>query len=202
MKLSTKIGATVVAALALSLGGKLGYEGRRNTVYRDLVGIPTVCDGITGPGLVVGKVYTDAECDQLLMSAIYKHQADVSRCIDLNSLPPNISFAIQHFAYNVGASRFCRSTMRKLMARGDFTAGCAEFRKWTYVGGKDCRRIENRCGGIVRRRDYEQAVCEGRVDWRTQRWFIEPEPKILIEAKTPDKPVVPNTGMGVSDGKP
>lgn len=65
-------------------------------------------------------------------------------------------------AYNVGGAAVCRSTMVRLHNAGEHTAACAQFDRWTYYQGRDCRDPANRCGGLTARRARERAQCEGR----------------------------------------
>ncbi|AKJ74053.1 putative endolysin [Salmonella phage 36] len=43
-------------------------EGVRYKPYKDIAGIWTVCHGITGKDVILGKEYTRRECDALLAS--------------------------------------------------------------------------------------------------------------------------------------
>ena len=65
-------------------------------------------------------------------------------------------------AYNVGAGPVCRSTMVRLHNAGQHAEACAQFDRWTFFQGKDCRDPANRCGGLAKRRERERATCEGR----------------------------------------
>lgn len=163
-------GVSWPAALVLTLAGSLGgWEGRELVPYRDIGGVWTVCDGITGRDVVPGKTYTDAECTALLLPAIEAHLSEVERqCVpNLRELPPQVQFAVGHLAYNVGAGAVCRlrsgapTTIARTLPAGDIAPACAAIRSYTRVAGKDCRDPANRCGGIPRRRDFESRVCAG-----------------------------------------
>lgn len=65
-------------------------------------------------------------------------------------------------AYNVGAGPVCASTMVRLHNAGRHAEACAQFDRWTMYQGKDCKDPANRCGGLVKRRAAERAMCEGR----------------------------------------
>ena len=51
--------------------------------------------------------------------------------------------------------------MAKKLNAGDVAGACAEFMRWTFVQGIDCKDPKNKCGGIVTRRGEERALCEG-----------------------------------------
>ena len=64
-------------------------------------------------------------------------------------------------AYNVGADAVCKSTMVRLHNAGQHAEACAQFDRWNYFQGRDCRDPANRCTGLVKRRADERAQCEG-----------------------------------------
>ena len=63
------------------------------------------------------------------------------------------------FAYNVGTTAFCKSTMAKLANAGDREGSCNQFDRWMFVAGKDCKIKSSNCSGIVKRREEEKALC-------------------------------------------
>lgn len=160
-----------MAALAALLTSLIAYEStsrdqRPLETYTDIAGVPTVCDGITGPDAIPGKRYTHAECDALLARAVDRHALPALACVG-RRLPVHTEVALAHFAYNVGVTAFCNSTAARKFRAGDVMGGCAELSRWTWVtvGGQkvDCRHAGRTCPGIVTRRDYERAMCEGRI---------------------------------------
>lgn len=158
-----RIGTAATAALLAMVAGN---EGRRYFVYRDIAGMPTVCDGVTGPDVIPGKTYTDAECDALLLKQVEAHTAGVLDCLDPDP-PPAMAVGLADFGYNVGVNAFCASTAARKYNAGDRIGACAEISRWTWVrhdGHKvDCRTAGNLCPGLVTRRDRERAMCEGRI---------------------------------------
>lgn len=63
-------------------------------------------------------------------------------------------------AYNVGSDAVCKSTMVRLHNAGKHAEACAQFDRWTFYQGKDCKDPANKCGGLVKRRAEERAMCE------------------------------------------
>ena len=61
--------------------------------------------------------------------------------------------AFLSFAFNVGAQKFCGSTLVKKANQGDMPGACAELSRWTYAGGRELP-------GLVKRRAAERALCE------------------------------------------
>lgn len=157
--LTKKIG--VVAAVFL-VGAIANVEGRRHKVYYDIGGVPTVCEGITGEGVVPGKTYSDAECDAMIAQRLDELAAKTLACVHV-PLSIHETVAWVHFSYNVGPAAFCQSTAVHLLNAGDHLGACRQIMRWTWVAGKDCRIAENNCHGIVVRRDREEAMCEGQI---------------------------------------
>ena len=146
-------------ALVLAASLIIPNEGRKTTPYRDTGGVLTVCDGHTGG--VQNRKYTTQECDAMLASDIFKHDADISKCIPAD-LTESQHAAFLSFAYNVGAPTFCRSTMSKKALAHDLPGACAELSKFVFAAGKDCRVASSNCFGIVKRRAAERTMCEKR----------------------------------------
>lgn len=163
MKLPPKLVARIGFAAATFLVGSLGYvEGRRHVVYLDTGGVPTVCDGITGKGVIPGKVYTDAECDALVASRLDELAGESLACVHV-PLTIHETVAWVHFSYNVGPHAFCGSRAVRMLNAGDHRGACAEITRWMFVAGKDCRLESSHCPGIVKRRARERALCEGLI---------------------------------------
>jgi len=166
------IGATAAALVLLLVPA---HEGTVLKGYRDIAGVVTACTGNTSAA-VLGKRYTPDQCRQLLASDLVKHTRDLDCITTPTPLQPHERAALLSFAFNVGPGRagvkdgLCTlksgrpSTLRVLANAGDMPGACAQLSLWTGVRGRDCALRENRffCGGIVRRRADERAMCEGR----------------------------------------
>lgn len=144
------------SAGAIAIGGALitDQEGVKYTPYLDPIGIPTVCAGVTGPDVVMGKTYTKAECDSLL----YKHMLPAVKAVDSSvkvSLNDYQKASLYSFTYNVGVSAFKSSTLLKKINQGDMPGACDQLRRWTYAGGKQWK-------GLITRREVERQLCYGK----------------------------------------
>lgn len=116
-------------------------EGVRYRAYRDVVGVWTVCYGHTGPDIIHTKLYTEAECNTILLSDIRKHQVVIvpgspRNCIRNAPLTANQRDAVTSFIINVGTTAFCKSTMAKQIAARDYYAAGNQFPRWNKAGGK------------------------------------------------------------------
>lgn len=153
-------GAVVIAAIVASL---YPHEGRKLVPYWDGLGhVWTVCGGVTGEGVIVGKRYTDAECDRLETRYVGAMLKNMGGCVNAELEFHEIK-AWGHFAYNVGTANFCHSTAAKLLNAGENGRACGEIPRWIYIGRKDCRLASSKCPGIPVRREWERATCMGEL---------------------------------------
>jgi lysozyme len=152
MKRKTLAGVVGAGACALLLAIVPQHEGKRNVGYLDPVGIATKCMGDTS-NVVVGKVYTDAECLASMERQLIAHGEGVLRCTPgLNGRDHQLAAAVS-LAYNIGVQRYCTSTVAKRFRAGDLKGGCAAIPLYNKAGGKVLP-------GLVRRRAAERALCE------------------------------------------
>ncbi|WP_245622611.1 lysozyme [Pseudoxanthomonas dokdonensis] len=151
---STKpvIGLSAAAVLAAAVAIIAPWEGTRYTPYQDVVGVWTVCEGITGDAVVQGKTYTRAECDSLLAREVTNTYTGLQICIG-QPLALNQWAALISWAYNVGVHAACNSTLvRQLNAGYPPSQWCRQLLRWSYAGGRQVK-------GLVRRRQAEYAQC-------------------------------------------
>lgn len=136
-------------ALAVSFIGP--FEGLRMTVYRDIVGVPTVCYGETR-GVRMGDSYSREDCDAMLGDAIIEFESGVRGCLSRELAAPR-RVAMVSLAYNIGVAAFCRSTLVRLANEGAaWPRICDEFLKWNRAGGRIV-------AGLTRRRQAERELC-------------------------------------------
>lgn len=150
--------ALVAASVAgsISIAGVLiqDQEGVVYKPYLDPIGIPTVCAGVTGADVKMGKTYTKPECDALL----YKHMQPAIKSVDSSvkvKLNDYQKAALYSFTYNVGTGAFQSSTLLNKLNRNDIPGACDELRRWTYAGGKQWK-------GLINRREVERQLCYGK----------------------------------------
>ena len=106
-KLKNKLSAAVVgliiaiaAALITGPTGNDGLEGVRYQPYQDVVGVWTVCYGHTGKDIMLGKTYTETECQALLDKDLNAVARQINPYIKV-PLPETTRGALYSFAYNV-----------------------------------------------------------------------------------------------------
>lgn len=148
--LSAIVGAAAAAGL-LALVPK--FEGTKLTTYRDPIGVLTYCTGATEDA-AWGKTYSPAECREQLDRDLARHAEGLMACIKA-PMTAGQKVAFVDLAYNVGVGAVCNSTLARKANAGDMAGACAELSKWTRAGGQVLP-------GLVRRRQAERDLCEGR----------------------------------------
>jgi lysozyme len=149
------VSATLISSAAL-------WEGTRYYAYYDIAGVPTVCMGYTGSGIIFGKKYSQEECSNLLKKELVAHSNGVLNCIK-QPLKENEFSAFVLFAYNVGVSAACSSRAFALFNSGNTNSSC---RALAYSpSGKPVWSYTNNgtvfVKGLFNRRIYEMKMCLG-----------------------------------------
>lgn len=158
-----------ITALSLSAAGLVGialHEGYTDKAVTPLPGdVPTVGFGTTtrpdGTPVRMGDTTTPPQALARALSDVQRFEGALKQCVKV-PLHQHEYDAYLSFAYNVGASAFCNSTMARRLNAGDYAGACSEFGRWTFFQGKDCKDPINRCAGLVMRRTEERKKCEGR----------------------------------------
>lgn len=152
-KLAALLGAGVLGIAGSMITLWESGNNRPVVAYQDIVGVWTICDGIT-QGVKKGMTVTQDKCDEMLYAEIKKFDAGLSKCMRKDA-PVNVHAAVLSFAWNVGVKNACDSTLMKKINAGDYVGGCNELSRWTKAGG-------NHVQGLANRREYERKICLGR----------------------------------------
>lgn len=159
-------GIGVVALLAALGAFVVPLEGLRLESYADPVwgaSLPTACAGDTGPHIRMGQTFTESECYAMLAARHRVLAARLGRCVAAD-VPANVAVSVLSLGDNVGAQAVCDSTLVRMINQGAVPLEyCAQFDRWVYAAGRDCRIKGSNCGGLVKRRATERAMCEGRM---------------------------------------
>lgn len=156
-----------IAVLTLSAAGLVGLavdEGYSDKAYKDPVrgaAVPTLGFGTT-QGVKMGDTTTPVKALQRKLADVQQMESFIKQCVKV-PLYQHEYDAYVGFAYNVGPTRFCQSTLVKKLNAGDYPGACREMLRWTWAGDIDCALPENRqqCGGLVERRQRAVAACLG-----------------------------------------
>jgi lysozyme len=145
-------GGVVIALASVGMVATIKHdEGREYKPYRDIVGVLTVCDGITGPDVIPGKTYTDQECNALTIKHLESHGSQLLDCVHVR-ITQQMYEALANWAYNVGVGAACKSTAIRLINAGQYETGCRDLMRWNKAGGQVVR-------GLTLRREREMQGC-------------------------------------------
>lgn len=139
-----------IAAIVIATPFVAGFEGLRQYVYRDPVGIPTFCFGET-KNPEWGKRYSLAECHALKANRMQEFADGVAACLRVDVQPHRYA-ALVSFAYNVGTGAACSSSVVRRLNAGEGAAACDSLMLWTKARGIEFP-------GLVRRRAAEREMC-------------------------------------------
>lgn len=104
-------------------------EGKRNTVYLDTQGYPTVGVGHMDESLVVGSVWTDEQVEQALRDDLARFEKALNDNLTV-CLKEHQYDALVSWLFNVGTGWASKSTLMKLVNQQEFEKAAAEFDKW------------------------------------------------------------------------
>ncbi len=146
---------------AAALIGVAVHEGYREAAYRDPVGIPTVGFGSTvhadgATPVPPGDRRPTVRAQNPLAAHLTRTEQALRQCIGPVPLAQHEWDAFVALAYNIGANRFCGSTIVRLLQQTppDYAGACRQIGRWVYAGGR-------RLPGLVARREAEMRLCLG-----------------------------------------
>ena len=158
MSAKSRIGAGLFGgAIALATVLVTAHEGHRNHAYVDGANTVTICEGHTR-GVKLGDVASPGQCAEYLRADMLEANAELDRCTSAQ-LTTNQRAAFISFAYNIGGMKFCASSIARKINSHDIKGACKAIGLYQFVAGKDCRIKGSNCGGIVKRRAEEVALC-------------------------------------------
>ena len=159
--------------LAMVLGSYYESSFRHiGTPYVDKLGKGqplTVCNGITGQGVVAGRYYTPADCKRLELPKYLSAEKAAKRLFTRwGSYNIWVRASIIDMIYNLGDATVAASTLRtQANAGADFEVWCPQMQRFVYgtVGGKKAR-----LPGLVARREATAELCR---DWGRDGHFSQ-----------------------------
>jgi lysozyme len=151
-KMTVATGGIVTLALSIAIPQIQKFEGLRHTTYPDIGGVLSICNGHTGPDVRVNTYYTTDQCYQITERDAQKAASAIVKITPgLVDRPYTLASAIS-FSYNVGVGTYEHSSVAREFNAGNFTQGCQDLLKYTYVKGKYSQ-------GLANRRDAEYKIC-------------------------------------------
>lgn len=151
--------------IAMVMGSYYESSGKHiGTPYIDKLGKGqplTVCNGITGAGVLAGKWYSPAECYALERGRYLQAERDATRLlVRWQTYDPFVQGTFIDFIHNKGPQALESSTMRAKANRGDLVGACRENPRWNRG---TVRGVSTVLPGLQLRGDSNGEIC---ADWR------------------------------------
>lgn len=150
----SRVAASTLVLSASALIAIAMHEGFRDKAYDDGVGVQTIGFGST-ENVKRGDTITVERALVRLGESADRIQRDLHGCVGETPMLQREWDAIASWAYNVGGSAACKSTLVKKLKAGDYTGACAELLRWNRAGGRELR-------GLTLRRQAEYRQCMGQ----------------------------------------
>lgn len=123
------------------------WEGVKLVAYRDVAGIWTIGYGSTGPHVTPGLKITAQQAEDLLRKDLVRFEQAVNRLVTV-PLTQYQYDALVSLAFNIGVTAFEKSTLLKVLNKGQYDKVPDQIARWNMAGGK-------RVQGLVNRRSAE-----------------------------------------------
>ncbi len=126
------------------------FEGVKLTKYDDVIGLPTI--GV-GHLIRAGEYYTTITLEkamELLKEDLKASEQGVLKNVKVKLTQYQFD-ALVSLVFNIGVGAFSKSTLVKLLNKGDFDGAGREFGRWNRAGG----RVIN---GLTIRRERERLL--------------------------------------------
>jgi len=130
------------------------FEGCQLTAYLCPAKIWTIGYGHTGPDVRPGQTITIAEAEALLQADVQHFASGVERLCPVTT-PAQFS-ALVCLAFNIGLTRFQKSSVRRLHNAGDVVGAARAFALWNKA--TDAAGVKRELRGLTRRRAAEAAL--------------------------------------------
>lgn len=171
MNQSKKIVAGVVVAAASLLTFVSGWEGESLPVYADKLagGLPTVCNGHTGPDVKLGDVWTPEQCAATLHKDVVKHGQGILSCFPV-AVNQHEYEAYASLAFNLGIGAVCNSSIPQKLKEGRNLDACNTILEFNKVRDRTKPKVWNArkkvmeyplvpVRGLTLRRQAERNLC-------------------------------------------
>lgn len=147
--------------LAQVLGSHYESSGKHIGVpYVDKLGKGqplTVCNGVTGAGVVAGRYYTPDDCKRLEMPKYLEAEKSAKALFQhWGAYNVWVRASFIDMIYNVGTPAVAGSSMLKLANAGNLQAACLQQPRWVYGTVKG---VSVQLGGLVDRRGTTSELC-------------------------------------------
>lgn len=169
---------SAAVVLAMELGAHFESSGRHiGMPYIDRLGKGqplTVCNGVTGAGVVAGRYYTPDDCKRLELPRYLEAERQARAALRYwDSYNVWVQASFIDMIYNVGPGVLDGTAIARLANTGNLAGACTQMPRWVRgtVGGKSVA-----LPGLIDRRDTTRELC---AEWGKDGHFSAG----LLEAK-------------------
>ena len=126
------------------------FEGCRLSAYQCSAGVWTNGIGHTA-GVKPQTHISERQAAVNLVGDVMRVEKGIARCMPV-AMPQPVYDAVASFAFNVGVTAACKSTLAFFINQGEWRKACEQLPRWVFVNGV-------RVTGLERRRANELAYC-------------------------------------------
>jgi len=126
------------------------FEGCRLSAYQCSAGVWTNGIGHTA-GVKPQMHINERQAAVNLVEDVMRVEKGIARCMPV-AMPQPVYDAVVSFAFNVGVTAACKSTLAFFINKGQWRDACEQLPRWVFVNGE-------RVIGLKRRRANELAYC-------------------------------------------
>lgn len=134
------------------------FEGWYPKAYKDPVGVWTIGWGTTGIDAQPGRVITKEQGTEFLRRDLLEVEEQIKDVVKV-ALNQYQFDALCSFVYNVGIGNFSKSTMLKMINRGNFDAAAGQFALYNHARDRNTGRYVV-LAGLTRRRAEESSLFQ------------------------------------------
>ena len=127
------------------------FEGCRLSAYQCSAGVWTNGIGHTA-GVKPQTQISERQAAVNLVEDVMRVEKGIARCMPV-AMPQPVYDAVVSFAFNVGVTAACKSTLAFFINKGEWRKACEQLPRWVFVNGE-------RITGLERRRANELAYCQ------------------------------------------
>jgi len=126
------------------------FEGCRLSAYQCSAGVWTNGIGHTA-GVKPQMQISERQAAVNMVEDVIRVEKGIARCMPV-AMPQPVYDAVVSFAFNVGVTAACKSTLAFFINKGQWRDACEQLPRWVFVNGE-------RVTGLERRRANELAYC-------------------------------------------
>lgn len=151
------------------------FEGFKAEAYKCPAGVWTIGYGFTSD-VKQGDTIARSDADKRLISELGYYERVIEKHVK-KPLTQSQFDALASFVFNIGEGAFVKSTMLKLLNKGDMVGASAQFSRWDKAKGMVLQ-------GLVRRRRAEADLFDSQISESAMVQSVDAPDKPLSKSRT------------------